>query len=372
VRATSLRHPGISRLTILTPAYPPAVGGVEKHVSRLVDEFVRIGIQVEVVTNKGEPNPRSATSKQSGVRVHRVTGSSGRGGKISSLRSIIRMWTFLAKHLQLLQTADAVQTEEWTSFLWIFPFLLLTTRPRIIVFHGYEKYPVPKLVKIIRTVASLSMDARVDVGNYLSKWYGGTPDMVEFGAVDLPEGGSIEPPEDEVAYIGRLEEDTGIMQYVESLNILKSKHGLHFHLNICGNGSLKPAIDSYVRRHDLDVRLLGSLSNPRPILRKAKYAFVGGYLSLLEAMAERRPAFAIYNNPLKYDYFSMMPNISRMLFLAADADQLADVIAQCKRDERQMRQKVEVAYDFASNHSWERLASRYVELYCRKRSSLGK
>ena len=40
---------------------------------------------------------------------------------------------------------------------------------------------------------------------------------------------------------------------------------------------------------------------------KYKYAFVSGYLSMLEAMAQNTPVFTYYANPLKYDYLNMTP-----------------------------------------------------------------
>jgi glycogen(starch) synthase len=61
----------VSRVLVLSWEYPPLIeGGLARHVRKLSEGLVELGIEVHVLTRGGEESPRSAIAN--GVNVHRV------------------------------------------------------------------------------------------------------------------------------------------------------------------------------------------------------------------------------------------------------------------------------------------------------------
>jgi len=213
----------------------PHIGGVEKHIFELSLVLLRLGYKVSVVT---ELFDRSLPQVQvyRGITIHRIPITS------SQKQKKFQIWKWLFFHKDLVKQADIVHCHD--VFYWYLPFRFLYPSKKIFTtFHGYEGSSLPTLRAIvIHRLAKFCSLGTINVGDYLAKWYRTAAEYVTYGAVRL----SIQRRKivlrkkktTHFLFIGRLEKETAIMQYLDIFERLQRRHS-YLVLTVIGDGTLR-------------------------------------------------------------------------------------------------------------------------------------
>jgi glycosyltransferase involved in cell wall biosynthesis len=340
------------RILMFSPFYYPRIGGVERHVQRLSRELVDNGHSVVIITQKHDDTLPNCESLDN-IEVYRMPS-----------RGLLKRWLWLFEHRSLIKKSDLVHFHDFNAFYWYFPFrFVYFLKSTFITFHGFEGIiPIPKRIKMLRKMAEFLTRGNICIGDFITKWYGTNASFVSYGAVDDVR---IEAKHHNgrAVFVGRLENDSGIETYLEALRIISENFNRKVGLDIFGDGSLRQELQTFVDRNELDVNLHGFVTNPEPYIANAKYAFVSGYLAILEAMIQRKFVFATYDNALKKDYLELIPNSKDMIVISGSAEELAERILHYD-DRGEERQKlVDRSYVFATSCSWDKMAKRYLRLW---------
>jgi glycosyltransferase involved in cell wall biosynthesis len=164
-------------------------------------------------------------------------------------------------------------------------------------------------------------------------------------------------------YVGRLESDTGVELYMQALMLLKETHDLEIPLTVCGDGSMRSELETYCSDRGLDVNFVGFVENPQDFLKSCQFAFVSGYLSILEAMVSRCFVFSVYKNRIKEDYIRLFPDADRKMTINSDPAGLAKNLKEAWEEGDVFREHAERSQSFACDQTWERLAKTYLSLW---------
>jgi glycosyltransferase involved in cell wall biosynthesis len=354
------------RLLFITPRFLPEIGGVEKHVNYVANELVRQGHLVKIITSTYRNTLKSIEPKNR-LKVYRVFLTIHSKHPLYVILHLIKIWIYLIKIFGLLIDQDAIHLHDYQTFLWVFPFLPLIRKPIFMTFHGFESYPPPKHARIIRKMAEKVVKGNICVGSFITRWYGTKPNYTTIGGVETSETPLCNNHVEEAAvFIGRLTEDTGILEYIKALKILKKKYHVELPLHICGDGPLRNKILEYARCNDLKIFIHGFVENPQKFLIRYRYAFVSGYLSILEAMSLKRPVFAIYTNNLKRDYLYSIPNAKKLMFVIGSPNEMAEKLYSLIKNPEEIEPFIKHAYAFAKEQTWEKVANLYLKLYREK------
>ncbi|MDK2789035.1 MAG: hypothetical protein PWP07_2280, partial [Epulopiscium sp.] len=231
--------------------------------------------------------------------------------------------------------------------------------------HGYEGFPINEYTIYYRKITQEFTLGNICVGEYICKWYGTKADYVTYGAVNVNRYNTTTADPLMAVFVGRLEKDTGIMAYLEGLNILKDKFHTKLFLNICGDGSLRKTIEEYVQTNNLSVNLLGFVENPELYIRQSEYVFTSGYLGILEAMANQKIVVSVYENALKKDYLKCFPDADKLMEICDSPHELASKLNHMINNPHIKNIKTSAAFNFAAEQTWNRLADIYESLYTR-------
>jgi len=113
--------------------------------------------------------------------------------------------------------------------------------------------------------------------------------------------------EHKVIWIGRLEKDTGLPEFLRWFRSLDG-YGVGF----VGDGALRKKCEKYGRVH--------GFTDPQSFLKEAEICVPGGYLSYIEAKQYGCKIKVFPNNPLKKDYWDEIQKVKKF----PTWDQLAD------------------------------------------------
>lgn len=340
------------KILFLTRLFYPHIGGVEKHVLEVSKQLIVKGHSVIVIT---EELPEKKLLRQDGIdsiKIYRIP-----VGKNNWFKKF-RIWRQLWKYRKIIREADIVHCHD--VFFWYFPFRLLHPfKKSYITFHGYETYfPPSKRAIFIRKVSEKLANGNICIGEYIKKWYGTKPTFVTYGGVNLIHNSESRiqnaKKQDSALFIGRLDRQTGILTYVEAIEILKKKMP-KFDFCIIGDGKLRGKIDK-------KIKILRPLKNASEYFQKYNFVFVSGYLSILEAMAAKRLVFAAYDNPLKEDSLRITP-FSKYIVIANSPSDLISKIFFYLDHLKEKEKLVKSAYGWVRDHSWEQIASTYLKLW---------
>lgn len=175
----------------------------------------------------------------------------------------------------------------------------MPNKPVFTTFHGYEgNFPPAKKSIIIRKISEKLSSGNICVGKYIEKWYSTKADLITYGAIETP------------SRIPQPQTNTGITCYYRSPQDQQfAVYSPAFKSLRLQNHCL--TIDIYGRPQSPDhtpgSSFHGIVTQPKNLFLKNKYAFVSGYLSILEALAYKRLVFSIYTNPIEKDYLTMSP-----------------------------------------------------------------
>jgi glycosyltransferase involved in cell wall biosynthesis len=160
-------------------------------------------------------------------------------------------------------------------------------------------------------------------------------------------------------FLGRLEDETGIMEYLKALKILNDKT-IALNLDVYGDGSLLNEAREFASQNKLRVSFKGFVFNATDFIKDYKYVFVSRYLGILEAMAAARPVFAQFNIPIKKDYLEMAP-FAGYISISKDGEQIAKSVENFIN--KQSNIDVQSAYGWVKDKTWENMVNQYLKLW---------
>lgn len=232
------------KILMLTKYTWPRVGGVEKHVHELSKRLEMRGYEIRYLTER-----ELGTDKW-------------------------EIWRRIWKYKELFDWADIIHVHD--VYFWIWWYKLFNwSKKTFVTFHGWEGiYPIPWKNIIVRKISELLANGNICVGEFIKKYYFTNPDYVIFGAAEkisypkVKRSGAI--------FVGHLGKD------------------LDFYKNLAKE--MKVKLDIFTD----DPKASG-------YFYKYRYAFVNGYLAMLEAMSQKTQVYSYYYNQLKFDYLNMTP-----------------------------------------------------------------
>jgi len=112
----------------------------------------------------------------------------------------------------------------------------------------------------------------------------------------------------------------------------------------------------------LSVDFKGFVNDPSPFIIDSDFVFVSRYLGILEAFANNRYVFAIYNNEIKQDYLEVTP-FAKYMTIASSANDLTNEYLEIAQDPSKRIKKTEEAYKWVKTRTWEKLTGQYLSLW---------
>ena len=84
---------------------------------------------------------------------------------------------------------------------------------------------------------------------------------------------------------------------------------------------------------------------------------------MIEGLRLGKIPIAIYNNPVKRDYFKMIPNFDKILVVGSSSEELYEEICKLVSDESARREKIISAIEWVKDKSWEKIAEVYINIW---------
>lgn len=261
-------------VVFLARLFAPHIGGVEKHVHQISKILISKGCKVIIIT---ELYSKDLAAKEiiDGITIYRINVGNNDWFKK------IRIWREIWKLKKIILSADVIHCHD--VFFWYLPFRFITNKPVYTTFHGYESYPIKSSAKFLRKISEKLSRGNICIGDFIKKWYGTEPTLVSYGATEVAYSKSgttrniiKESKNLSALFIGRLDEQTGILTYVKAFEILKNKYP-EFDFTIAGDGKYREILED-------KVKILGFKENPEKYFIQYRYAFVSRYLSIFRSV----------------------------------------------------------------------------------------
>jgi glycosyltransferase involved in cell wall biosynthesis len=328
--------------------FNPHIGGVEKHIAEISKILMKKGHKVTLITEQYSKDLKEIENIE-GINAVRIPNL--KEGKIKKFE----IWKWLWRNRKLIKEADIVHCHD--VFFWYLPFRFIFPSKKIFTtFHGYECYPLKVSSVIMHRISEKLSMGNICVGNFIKKWYGTKTDFVTYGAVgnqNVKER-SVNVKKESAIFVGRLDEQTGILTYVNAIKILRKKY-LDFEFLIVGDGKFRNQIDK-------KMKIVKPLKNADEYFYNYNFAFVSRYLSMMEAMAAKRLVFAVYDNPLKEDYLRMTP-FSKYIVISNSQSELASKITYYLENLKAKDEMIKGAYSWVRKNTWEEMVNMYLRLW---------
>ncbi len=338
-----------TKIIFFTPRYFPSIGGVQKHLQQLT-KLLKKRYEIAIVTEQHKDG-LNTQEVINGIKTYRIPTAN-----ITEKSRKWKIWSWLLSNRKIIEKADIVHVHDVAY--WIFPLrLLFPNKKFFITYHGYEGSLPPGLKAIFqRKVGEWLSSGTICIGDFMRRWYYAKPTIVSYGAADIKP--RILPDTDDGFFLGRLEEDTGIMSYLKAYALLPKP----MRVDVYGDGSLKNVAEKFVKDHNLPVEFKGFLPNADRNITKYRFAFVSRYLSILEAMQGKRLVFAHYNNEIKEDYLRCHPQAKNMIIFHT-SEELAKKLTEIIENHRLEETYIANAYTWAKEQTWDKLANQYKKLW---------
>ena len=326
----------------------PHIGGVERHIEELLEHLKGKEYSFKVITEKFDDNLKSVEHTEI-CDIYRI------GYRKRKFLGLFEIWLSLLKLRKNIQEADIIHIHD--VFIWYLPFkFLFPKKPVFITFHGYESFPVTFKAKFIRKVAEQLTNGNICVGAFMKKWYGTKPNIVFYGGVNLNKF-QLSPStnyEFDAIFSSRLDDQTGIVTYLETVKLLKKKLK-NFKFLVLGDGK-------YYKAAEKIGTVRGFVNDPSAYFKISKTAFVSRYLAILEAFATKKLVFAVYDNLLKKDYLEMTP-FSKWIVIEKNPSVLADKICEYSKNPKKYDWMIDSAYKWVKKQTWEEVGRAYEKLW---------
>lgn len=339
---------------MVSPHYKPAIGGVEVHVERIVDVLTQQGIDITILTSSHDLGLKPCENIGF-VRVLRIPYGWERNP------FLVFFWMF--RSLRKLERYDIVHVHDTIPLLfWYLPQLFLHPMKQVYTtFHGFERDPVPWFFKILRRIARRLSYRAICIGSFIECVYQVRCDTVLIGAVETID--MQNESQDGLVFVGRVESDSGVIQYVDVLKSLELNHGIKTHLTVCGGGTLESDLVERAENIGVDLRMKGVVDKPSIFVASAQACLAGGYLSILEAMSQGVPVVALAQTELKWRYYLSMKESGGPISIQTTTEGVAREITRLLTNPSLYHAISGRSRDFASTLTWERMALEYLSLW---------
>jgi len=345
------------KILFIAPNYLPHVGGVEKHIDKLVQELLKDKNSVTIVVPKFDNNYMSY-EKSNALEIFRVR------KKSNKLLNRVHSLFYLLKNFQLIKENNIIHFHDYSTFwnfgLFAYFFIKLTGKKVYITFHGWEgKIPLKKSVILKRKIIEKLVDANICIGHFIEKWYATKADIVSYGGVDTVL--NLEDTEEKyLLFIGRLAEDTAIWNYIKTWEMMNNINKNNKFI-ICGDGVLREELEQYVENKNIiNIEFKGFVTDTQEYIKNANLIFTSGYLGILEAFSYKKNVISVYDNALKKDYLMMIPDYDNMMWVVDDTTKnIIKVVEEALNND----DKKEIAYKYSLKHSWKNLKEDYYKLW---------
>ncbi len=339
---------------MITPRYRPSVGGVEKHVEEVVRVFLQRGISCDVMTTSHRPG-LATIEKYDAIRVFRFPFG------WNKFPPLIILWLFFMRsklaRYQIVHVHDAIPLLSWYPAIRI----LMPNVPIFVTYHGFERDPIPGYFKVLRKISRYLVKGTICIGSFIKESYGVRCDFVSYGGTSVHN--ESESKRVGILFVGRLEEDTGVRQYMSALLHLREAHGISIELTVCGSGSLRTELERISKNMNLNVNFLGVVEDLAPLFKTHRYSFAAGYLSLLEAMSFGLPVLSIASSPLKHRYLQSFHESGAPISLQSTPEGIAEEIKRLMERPELEKKISKTSREFASEMSWTKVADYYMRLW---------
>lgn len=336
------------KIVMLCRLYYPHIGGVEKHVAGVSREAIKDGHTVDIFTLKNGVKLPSRDVVD-GVHVHRIAVSR------SKYVERVQLYIWMIWNVFLFLRADVIQIHD--VFYWYWPLrIILPWKKVYITYHGFEAGTLPtEKAKRTRQMIQRWTNGSVAIGAWIEKWYGTKADVVSYGAGECSTISKTKPNGlVDAVFLGRLSDDTGISVYVETISNLKN-----IQLDVFGAGERKAWVRDMSRKTK-NVTVLGTTEDSCSVFPQYDFACVSSYLAIIEAMQCQTLVVAYAVDELKYDYLRAHPRANDMIIVRT-AEELESFFRNYSPEK--YKAKVESAYSWARQQTWERVYQKYQKLW---------
>jgi len=266
--------------------------------------------------------------------------------------SKLKLWKWMINHREIFFQCDVIHCHD--VFWWYLPIRMLNYKvPVFTTFHGYEGSGVPTKKAIrSRKISELLSKGSICVGDWMRGWYNAYPDVVFYGATTAKPAKAIQ--NNKAVFIGRLSEDTGVLEYIQAIKSLNGK----ISLDIFGEGDLLLNVKKEIKKIPY-IHYQGVTNHAEDLYGDYEHVFVSRYLGMIEALAVGRNVYAHWNNEIKKDYLKSFPK-KDAIFIFHTSDEVAKKLLkpQQKNDELLFE-----AQAWALKQTWENAADVYEELW---------
>ena len=330
-------------ILFLSRRFWPDVGGVEKHVLELGKRLIKNGNRVIVITES-----QGKEKKIKGIEIFRINASDTWFKKFY-------IWKWLWQNKALIAEPEIVHAHD--VYYWYLPFRFLYPRKKsFVTFHGYESYPIRKKSIWTRKLSEKLANGNIIVGEFIRKWYGTKPDYVTYGAVEMSNVKSQisnKPKRESAVFIGRLDKHTGILDYAKAVDLIRKEYP-KFKFTILGDGEYKSKLNKY--------KPLGFKNNSLEYLKKNNFAFVSRYLAILEALANKRLVFALFDNPVKEDYLKMSL-FKKFIVIENTPEKIKEKVEYFLKNPTEEKKLTEGGFKWVKDRTWDVVTETYLRLW---------
>lgn len=349
------------KILFLTRLFYPHIGGVETHVREISRLMAEDGHKITIVaeelpkTYSVSNHSRGESARMVGIekntKIYRILASEGFWKKF-------KIWWWIWLNKKLIKEADIIHCHD--VFFWYLPFrFLFPTKKIFTTFHGYEtKFPPSKKAVLIRKLSEKLSMGNICVGDFIKKWYGTKPTYVTYGGVE--ENGKIDQNYKasnntyKIVYIGRFDEDSGIITYLEALKTLSEKN-TKIRFEAFGDGPKKQKIRKFGEVH-------GYVHNLYSYTKNVQIAFCSSYLTILSLLSKKILVVSTYNSPIKKDYLLMSP-FSKYIVITPTSEELVKRVELFFRDPNQFTNLIEKGYFWSKSQTWRKVVDLYYKLW---------
>jgi glycosyltransferase involved in cell wall biosynthesis len=342
------------RVLMMAQRYKPYIGGVEKHVEQVAEALVRRNCKVTVLTTR--PDTRLPERERVGATdiIRLPTGID---------RNPLLLLKWFASNREMMREFQIVHCHDFIPILlWATPFrMVLPARPIFATFHGYERDPVPLYFKYIRKIAERMVRGSLCIGSFIESVYGTNCFATPIGAV--PQTEKRASGKNHAIYVGRLEPDTPILEYVEALATVVGESKREMEFTVCGDGSLRGRLEGMCKDRGVHARFLGNVRKLEPYYLNADVALAGGFLSVLEAMSYGLPVVAYAGTVLKYRYYKSVLKAGGNISIQSSAAGVARELDRLSNSRSLHDQLSKHAVAFTETNNWSRMVDIYLKLW---------
>ena len=352
------------KILFITSSFYPKIGGLEKSVFSTARELSKRGNHVSIVTLNHD-NLAEKEHFNEGFEVYRIPRS-----KIP-YTGMLSKWKWFLFHFKLIKKVDIIHFHDYNVFInWFFPYRFIFLKKKYyITFHGYEGYPIRYKHIFFRKISVLFTHGNICVGEFIKRWYRTKPDEIFYAAVDTENITKRIDKGNNILFLGRLEKDTEILNYLKALKLFYKKTGSSIPLYILGEGSLSKEVKSFLENNNIPHKLLGIQQEHIAVIKKSSLVLTSSYLSIIESLAQGKLVIAFYSNNLKREYLKSFPDSDAVMCITENINEVANIIEKIIKEPLYYKDKIDSGLLLSKKLTWSKVADKYISLYNKQKTN---